>query len=193
MTIQIIRGLQGIQSSSIAFVGVTSDNTSSAKYLHEANAITASVGSNDTVDIVDDRLSTNNGGGITYDLFGVHYSEYRDIDGNTFNSAVGVVSYIQAIQVGIETAMYLRRSKPLTISGNTLNATANIEFEYDASKIRGVSYFWDGSTFPNGVSVSVYDQRKISGIITETGSYNIEYEVANGLGTVQTSVNIIVS
>jgi len=193
MTIQIVRGLRGDQSSSIAFVGVSSDKISSAKYLHEANAITARVGVNDAVDIVDDRLSTNNGGGTTYDLHGVHYSEYRDLDGNTFSSAVGVVSYIEALQVGIATAMYLRRSLPLTIAGDTFNVTANVEFTYDATKTRGVSYFWDGSTFPNGVSVSVYDRRKLTGIITETGSYNISYEVANGLGTVQTSVEIIVS
>ena len=54
MTIQIVRGLRGDQSSSIDFVGVSSDKISSAKYLHEANAITARVGLNDAVDIVVD-------------------------------------------------------------------------------------------------------------------------------------------
>ena len=193
MTIKITRGILGTQSPSIAFVGVSTDNISSAKYLHEANSITASVGANDTVDIVDDKLSLNNGGGQTYDLFGVHYSEYRDLDGNPFGSAVGVVSYIQNLQVGIVTAMYLRRSLPLTSGSNTVNTSVDTEFTYDATQTRGVSYFWDGTTFPNGVSVSTYDQRKIVGIITQTGSYDINYQVANGLGTVSTSVNIIVS
>ena len=193
MTIQIVRGMRGSQSASIAFVGLSSNKISSAKYMHEANAITASVGSNDTVDIVDDQLSLNNGGTSTYDLHGVHYSEYRDLDGNTFSSAVGVVSYIEDLQVGIHTALYLRRSLPHTHVPQPVNATGNVQFSYDATKTRGVSYFWDESTFPNGVTVSSYDQRKISGIITQTGSYNIVYEVANGLGTVQTSVNIIVS
>ncbi len=193
MTIQIVKGLRGDQSSSISFVGITSDNVSSANHNHEADSITVLLGTNDTVNIVDERLTENNGGGKTYDLHGVHYSEYRDLDGNPFSSAVGVVSYIEALQVGIQTAMYLRRILPITQSGDTVNATANVEFTYDATKTRGVSYFWDGSTFPNGVSVSTYDQRKIVGIITQTGTYDVFYEVANGLGTVQTSVSIIVS
>lgn len=193
MTIQIVRGLRGNLSPNIAFVGVSSDNVSSPSHSHEANSITVLVGANDTVNIVDERLSANNGGGKTYDLHGVHYSEYRDADGNPFGSAVGVVSYIEALQVGIMTAMYLQRSLPLISSPDTVNATANVSFTYDASKTRGVSYFWDGTTFPNGVSVSPFDHRKISGIITQTGSYNVSYEIVNGLGTVQTSVNIVVS
>lgn len=192
MTIRIKRGILGEQSPYIAFVGVTSNNTSSAKYLHEANSFSAEA-FNDEVNIIDDILSINNGGGDTYDMFAVNYSEFRDIEGNQFSSAVDVVSYIESLQSGIVTATYLRQILPVTSSGDTFNATANVEFTYDATKVRGVSYFWDGATFPNGVSVSIYDQRKITGIITETGSYNISYEIANGLGTVQTSVNIIVS
>ena len=192
MTIRIKRGLLGDQSPCIAFVGVSSDNTSSAKYLHEADAFRVEV-SGDNIHIIDDVLSINNGGGDTYDMFGVNYSEFRDIEGNQFSSAVDVALYLESLQSGITTAMFLRRSLPLTPIGNTFNVTADVEFTYDASKVRGVSYFWDSATFPNGVSVSVYDQRKIIGIITETGSYNVSYEIANGLGTIQTSVEIIVS
>lgn len=192
MTIHIRRGILGDQSPSIAFIGITSDNTSSAKHLHEATSIDAEVGDNDRVNIIDLALTENNGGNKTYDIFGAHYNEYRDLDGAPFSSAVGVVTYINDLKAGIVTTMYLARSLPLG-SPDTVNVSVGDTFTYNASKTRGVSYFWDETSFPNGVAPSPYDRRRITGIITQTGTYTINYEVANGLGTRITSVNIVVS
>ena len=192
MTINIRRGLLGEQSPAIAFVGLTSDKISSASYLKNVDTITAEIGDGDTVNIIDEALSLNNGGGKTYELFGAHYSEFRDVDGAPFSDPVGVVSYISDLKVGIITAVYLQGSLPLP-SNDTVNATVGVQFSYDATKTRGVSYFWDESTFPNGVDVSRYDRRKISGIITQTGSYTIDFDVANGLGTRPFTVEVVVS
>ena len=181
----------GNESPSIAFIGVTSDRTSSATYLHQADAITPEV-DGDNVNIIDEWLTANNGGGIIYDLYGVHYSEYRDIYGNAFSDPVGVASHINEITAGIVTAMYIRRSLPLGDS-HTVNTTVGTPFTYNAVYTGGVSYYWDEASFPNGVDVSRFDRRKISGIITQTGTYTINFDVVNRIGTRSTSVDIVVS
>ena len=192
MTIRIIKGLMGDLSASISFIGVSSDQSSSASMALQADSLTVFTGANDTINIVDDHLSENNGGGITYDQHGIHYSEYRASDGSPFGSADDVVTHIQDLQAGIVSATNLRKSLPIA-QNSTVNTPVNVAFNFDATLTRGVSYFWDESSFPNGVSVSLFDRRKISGIITQTGTYTIDYEVGNGLGTIATSVDINVA
>lgn len=190
MTIRIRKGLLGNESPAIAFIGITSEETSSASRLLEADSITPEV-DGDNVNLIDDWLSENNGD-TTYDFFGIHYNEFLDLDDNTFSSAVGVASYINDIKVGVVTAMYIRRSTPL-VANDTINTTVGAAFTYNASLIGAVSYYWDETTFPNGVDVSRYDRRKISGIITQAGTYTIGFDAVNRIGARSTSVDIIVS
>ena len=196
MAIQIKRGILGSLSPFIIFEGITSDNTAATNGVNRINGITAQYNTDDAdyVDIVDDRLTTANNY-TTYELYKVHYDEWEDIDGNSLGSAENVIQYIeqQISSSQDEISFYHSTGHSLLGIPETVNASVGVAFTYNANYNNGVSYFWDEDSFPAGVEVSRYDRRKISGIVTQTGSYTINFQVANHNGTVPTSVIVDVT
>lgn len=196
MTIRIVRGMLGDQSATISFLGITSEGASAASYKKEVSDFTAEVGIDTVfVRVVDNALTENNGS-TTYELENTHYTEFLDSQGNSFSGAQDVVDFLNNQKTGIVTSVYNSTRVPYRVSGlpvDTVNVSVNTQFSFTASLQRAVSYYWDEATFPNGVEVSRFDRRKISGIITQTGTYNIQFEAVNRIGSYNTSVDIIVS
>lgn len=197
MAIQIHRGILGTLSPLIFFTGKTLDGTSAVNIANRITSITTQYNADDAdyVDIVDNHTTLGNGGHTTFELLKVHYSEWEDGDGNSFGSAENVIQYIDQQISQSENEIAFSKTNPHTGTGlpDTVNASVGIAFTYNANYYNGISYFWDGSTFPNGVSVSVYDRRRISGIITQTGSYDIEFQVTGHNGTTLTKVIVDVT
>ena len=178
------------------FTGSASDGTTSTNGANRIDGITAQYNTDDSdyVDIVDDGLTTSNNH-TTYDVFKVHYSEWLDIDGNSFGSAENVIQYIQQQVTASQDRIAFAQTTAHTLTGiaETVNASVGVAFTYNANYHNGVSYFCDEESFPAGVKVSRYDRRRISGIVTQTGSYTINFHVANHNGTVPTSVIVDVT
>ena len=196
MAIQIKRGILGSLSPFIMFEGRTSDDSTAANRVNRINGISAQYNTDDAdyVDIVDDSLSTANNN-TTYELYKVHYDDWLDIDGNSFGSAENVIQYIQQQVTASQDRIAFSQATAYTLAGipDTVNASVGIAFTYNANYYNGVSYFWDEASFPSGVEVSRYDRRRISGIVTQTGTYTINFQVANHNGTVPTSVIVDVT
>ena len=191
MAIQIHRGILGDVSPFIIFTGSTTDNTTAVNIVNRTRTTTAqyNIDDGDYVDIIDEAATTNNNY-TTFELYKVHYSEWLDADSNTFGSAENVIQYIEQRIEASEAAIEFAQATPHTLAGipDTVNASVGIAFTYNANYYNGVSYFWDEDSFPVGVEVSRYDRRRISGIVTQTGTYTINFQVANHNGTVPTSV-----
>ena len=100
MAIQIHRGILGTHSPLILFTGRALDGTASANGTNRINGISVQYNTDDAdyVDIIDDSLTTSNNH-TTFDVYKVHYSEWLDVDGNSFGSAENVVQYIEQIIV----------------------------------------------------------------------------------------------
>lgn len=196
MAIQIHRGILGDVSPFIIFTGSTTDNTTAVNIVNRTRTTTAqyNIDDGDYVDIVDEAATINNNH-ITFELYKVHYSEWLDADSNTFGSAENVIQYIEQRIEASEAAIEFAQSAAHTLNGipDTVNASVGVAFTYNANYYNGVSYFWDEDSFPVGVEVSRYDRRRISGIVTQTGSYTINFQVANHNGTVPTSVIVDVT
>ena len=196
MAIQIHRGILGDVSPFIIFTGSTTDNTTAVNIVNRTRTTTAqyNIDDGDYVDIVDEAATINNNH-TTFELYKVHYSEWLDADSNTFGSAENVIQYIEQRIEASEAAIEFAQSAAHTLNGipDTVNASVGIAFTYNANYYNGVSYFWDEDSFPVGVEVSRYDRRRISGIVTQTGSYTINFQVANHNGTVPTSVIVDVT
>ncbi len=187
----------GSLSPLIIFTGKTSDDTSAVNGANRISSITTQYNADDAdyVDVIDNQATSSNGGHTTFELLKVHYSEWADGDGNSFGSATNVIQYIDQQIAQSENEIAFSKTNPHTGTGlpDTVNASVGIAFTYNANYLNGISYFLDGSTFPNGVSVSVYDRRRISGIITQTGSYDIEFQVTGHNGTTLTKVIVDVT
>ena len=196
MAIQIHRGILGDVSPFIIFTGSTTDNTTAVNIVNRTRTTTAqyNIDDGDYVDIIDEA-ATNNNNHTTFELYKVHYSEWLDADSNTFGSAENVIQYIEQRIEASEAAIEFTQTTAHTLNGipDTVNASVGIAFTYNANYYNGVSYFWDEDSFPAGVEVSRYDRRRISGIVTQTGSYTINFQVANHNGTVPTSVIVDVT
>ncbi len=193
MTIKIHRGILGELSPLIYFTGRASDGTSSASGSIEIDQLTVSYNSEDpeSIDIIDDRLSISNGN-IAYEIYNVHYSEWLDSDELGFGDADSLVDYINAEIATVTTSITDDNSlaQPRIGNQNSILASANLPFTYDATYNNGIGYYWDESTFPTGVEVSRYDRRKIGGTISQVGTYVINLEIANKNGIVPTDVTI---
>lgn len=194
MTIQITRGPRGDGSPVISFVGLTTDGNSAADTYNNIFGITPQInGSNsDAVDIVDDNATTTSGNGI-FVLKGVPYTEWRDRQGSSFASANDVLTYIQDEIFVANELLQNRISTPIGI-GTSINVGLNSFFEFDGSLQGGSGYFWDRNTFPSpSIEVSRSDRRKISGIVTLPGTYQVDYEVANinGITTTFVLINVV--
>lgn len=190
MAIQITRGPRGDGSPIISFVGQDSIDQQAADRFSFVQSITPQVNPLDAnaVDVVD-TSSTLTNGYPTYLLSGVDYTEWLDRDGNSFSSALEVVTYIQDQIGGTISILEDKILAPLAIS-TTINVSANTPFEFDASREGGCGYFWDNNGFPPEVEVNPLDRRKISGIMTVTGLYAVQYEVANVNGITSSTVYI---
>jgi len=194
MTIQITRGPRGDGSPVISFVGMTTDGNSAADTYNNIFGITPQINglNSDAVDIVDDNATTT-GGNAIFVLEGVSYLELRDRQGGSFASAFDVLSYIQN-EISVATDLLQNRiSSPIGI-GTSINVGLNSFFEFDGSLEGGCGYFWDRNTFPSAnIEVARYDRRKISGIVTLPGTYQVDYEVANinGITTTYVLINVV--
>jgi len=196
MAIQIHRGILGTHSPLILFTGSASDGTSSANGVNRINGISLQYNTDDTdyIDVIDDDLSTNNNH-TTFDVYKVHYSDWLDIDGNSFGTAENVIQYIEQQITASQDRISFSQATAHLASGipETVNASVGIAFTYNANYNNAVSYFWDEASFPAGVDVSRYDRRRISGSISQVGTYTIDFQIANHNGTVPTSVIIDVT
>lgn len=179
MTIRIARGPRGTASPFLVFYGSASNSASSTNTVNLVSNIFAAINASNAngVDVVDNYASL--GAGVpVYDVLDAPYDEWEDIDGNTFASASDVVNYINNLVNEQTTNVITRISAPVSAS-STITEAVNVPFTHSAYQDGVTGYFWDAAGFPNGVSVVEGDRRKISGIITQTGSYTINYEAAS--------------
>lgn len=193
MTIQITRGILGDLSPYIFLTGRDSNNTSAANIKNNIDSI--SVGYNlddsDYIDIIDNNMTINNIN-TTYELYKIHYSEWLDADGNSFGDADAVVDYINA-EISTSTSSITSENslaQPRIGNQNSILASVNSPFTYDATHINGIGYYWDQSSFPAGLEVSRYDRRKLNGTISQVGTYTINLEVSNRNGILPANVII---
>ena len=193
MTIQITRGILGELSPYIFFTGKTSDNTSSANVKNNIDSITVDYNTYDSdyIDVIDDTMTINNNH-ITYEIYNVHYSEWLDADGNSFGDADSVIDYINAEMTSSTANIVSENSlaQPRIGNQNSILASVNSPFTYDATHINGIGYYWDESSFPTGLEVSRYDRRKLNGSISQVGTYIINFEISNRNGILPSTVTI---
>ena len=142
--------------------------------------------SGDSISILNENLSVGSGVSI-FLLKDIPYTRFMDSDGVHFANVGAAVSYINdASSVGTER---LRTN----INSLTFNVTSGQSFEYNALFQRASSYYWDETSFPAGVQVSVADNRKLYGTISSTGTYYISLEVSNYFGVTSETVTLVVS
>lgn len=192
MTIQIQRGPLGDQAVSIAFVGVSSEGSSSVSVVNNINNIEAQVSIDpDKVDIVDLNATANNGGTTTLELTSVHYTDWRDVDNNTFSSATEVVDHIVDLK---DTFVKLNTQRVISAgSSTTVSFASSTPFEYTARFDNALEHYWNENDFHSTVSVSTFDHRKISGIVTVSGTYvyNLTMRVPVGIVTVPITLDVV--
>lgn len=190
MAIQIYRGPRGDGSPIISFLGQDSNDQQAADKFSFVQSITPQVNPlNPTaIDVIDESLTHSNGV-AAYLLQNVEYTDMLDRNGNAFSSALEVVSYIQNQAAGAIAILTNRTSAPIAIS-TSITVPVNTQFEFDGSHEGGSGYFWDRNGFPPMVEVNPLDRRKISGIMTVTGVYAVQYEVANVNGITSTTAYI---
>ena len=192
MTIQIRRGPLGDQAVSIAFVGVSSEGSSSVHVVNNINNILAQVSADPfKVDIIDLNGTENNGGVTTLELFGVHYTDWRDSEGNTFGNAGDVLNHITELKnnfVRLNTVRVVSAGSSTTVSFAT-----STPFEYTALFDNTLEHYWNENDFHSTVSVSTFDNRKISGIVTVPGTYvyNLTTRVPVGIVTVAITLDVV--
>ena len=181
MTISIARGPRGADSPFLIFYGSTSNSSSPTDGVNFVSNITAAVNATNPngVDITND-LATAGAGTNVYEVFDAPYDEWRDLNDSSFSSAGEVVNYINTLTAERVDSINSRYNFVGTAS--TIQVTQNVAFEHSVAQDYISGYFWREIDFPNGVEVSRYDRRIISGIITQIGLYDLTYEVANQSG-----------
>ena len=179
MTIRIARGPRGDASPFLFFYGSTSNGSSAPNEPKLVSNILASVNLDDPngVDVTDSYASIGAGNPI-YDILDAPYDEWEDLEGNTFASASDVVNYINTLATTMTDNVITRISAPVSAS-STITVSQNAQFTHSVYQNGVTGYFWDPGAFPNGVSVLEGDRRKITGIITQTGSYTLPYEAGS--------------
>jgi len=178
MAIQINRGPLGDRALFISFVGTDSTNSSSTKDIHILSNIVP-VASGDDV-LVYNQVKTLTAGYTVYEVGPTHYSEWLDEFSNTFASAADVVSHIEDIKTTAENNIQ-RLFYPITDSYNerfSINTQIDYTFEVDGA----ISYYWKQDTVPTGLTVSIFDGRVLTGIVTQTGSWDVICNVRNRAG-----------
>ena len=195
MPIQIKRGIFGDSSPYIFFTGSTNDGDSPATQKNYILDIAVGINSIDpnSIDIIDNPLTVSAGTTI-YNFQQYHYNNFIDENGNAFASALDLENYINnQIADSLSNLQRLQEYPNCHHHTTTHTTPVGVAFTYSATNYHnGIGFFWDESSFPPGVEVSRFDRRKISGIITQTGSYDILFDVVNQNGISSTSVEIIV-
>lgn len=186
------RGVGGERSPFISFVGLSSEGSSSTSEINSRINIEAKLsGDTDRVDVVN-RIATHSQGSDILEIFGVHYTDWRDFDDNTFSSAVGVVSAINDYEYtfndGHNVLQPTLKAGGSTSYSLTSGNPYSLKIEYDGAG----RYYWDPSNLPPGMDISRYDNRIIEGTPTTTGTYIVDYELGNAFGTFPQTVTITV-
>ena len=122
----------------------------------------------------------------------IHYSEWLDLDDNTFQNSGDVVGYIQGQILSYSGALSQRLATPLTV-GISTTINSGDSFEIKVNSITYGAIFWDESTFVTGVEVSPYDRRIVRGTINTPGTYNFAYDATNinGITSDVVTVNVL--
>ena len=192
MTIRMYRGVGGERSPFISFVGLSSEGSSTTSEINSRINIEAKLsGDTDRVDVVN-RIATHSQGSDILEIFGVHYTDWRDFDDNTFSSAVGVVSAINDYEYTFNDGHNVLQPTLKAGSSTSYSLTSgnpySLKIEYDGAG----RYYWDQSNLPPGMDISRYDNRIIEGTPTTTGTYIVDYELGNAFGTFPQTVTITV-
>ena len=192
MTIRLYRGVGGERSPFISFVGLSSEGASSTSVINTRINIEAKLsGDLDRVDVVN-RMATHTMGSDMLELFGVHYTDWRDFDDSTFTSAVGVVSAINNYAYAFNDGH--NALQPTLAAGSYLVYTLNsgspytIKIEFDGSG----RYYWDPTGLPPGMDISAYDNRIIEGTPTTPGLYYLDFDITNAFGSFPHTATITV-
>lgn len=179
MPIKITPGPTGPGASVIIFDGVSADGQTSANIVNHRARVQARISSIDSnlVEVVD-LLQRNSLGGEILDIGSVHYDQWLDADGNTFQNAGDVVGYIDGLRLSyIATRLNLTAAPTIGSVETTVGVGNSFVLAVEGSSYGAI--YWDESTFVSGVEVSRYDRRKISGTISSTGVYNFGYTLSN--------------
>lgn len=183
MAIRIRKGPSNGSSPFISFLGITADGVSCSSQYNLITNIDPQFNSSDptAIDIVNLELTSQQGGTPVYELEGIPFDEWRDEDNLSFADANEVLLYIDNLidtTVGKINRISNSPAGIATVTTWVANTPINYQFKIDGA----VSYYWNESTFPAGLSVSVFDNRIITGSVAAVGTYPLECEVANNVG-----------
>lgn len=174
----------------MGFIGLSSVGQASPSPFIGVEDIIASVSIGNTygIDILNTRMSQNQDANV-YELHNVDYRDFTDDNNNAFISAEAVVDYINTEASLISQNIILRYTRLPNYVG-ILTVAQNVQFQYKLLDQGVISIFWDESSFPPSVDVSHFDNRIISGVITTTGDYYLEYEKTNASGITTSTLHI---
>ena len=189
MGIKITRGPEHEHSPFISFSG---DVPRSNPYYLISN-ITAqeSESFSGSVDIVD----SHQGGLIgttVYVILDIPFADWTGVNDETFASATEVIDYVNDLKASAITALD-RIHGSLYGELTTVDVGVDSSFSYTYDIEEAFSYYWVEEDFPNGVTVSAYDNRIVSGIVTETGTVDIACKVRNMAGIQTTTLRLNVT
>jgi len=183
MTIRISKGPTNGSSPYISFLGVTADGTSCSSQYNLISNIGVQLNATipDAIDIVNLELTSQAGGLPVYELEAIALSEWRDEDNLPFNTIGEVMTYIITVINEFTAELELISHPPVGLSTTTIWAANNpINFQFVVAGT--VSYYWNESNFPAGLSVSIFDNRIITGTVVAPGVYPLQCELANNAG-----------
>lgn len=178
MAVHILAGPLGTSSPLVKFVG-----PGVREVLYYTTQITAVADpiETDRLYVLDDARTTIEG--INY--FAVpstHYTEWVGELNETFSSTLEAVTYINNLTF-TKSDHVSRRFGDLSGYGSRyFQVDVNTPFTYEHHVDGAFAYYWNGDDFPNGVTLDSHDNRKISGIITQTGIHDISVSLSNVLG-----------
>lgn len=192
MPIRIVQGPGGDKSVFIGLEGFDSNEQQPASGYMNIFAARARICTQDpdAVDIVDDALSASDpAGNSILELQRTHHTELIGVEGETFTSSAGFVTYFnnlvanQIIKVGQFTGV-------ATHSPVSIVAGLGSAFDYTFVADQGCSYHWNETSFPPGLTLSHFDNRRIIGTPTNAGAYRIDVEVRNQCGILSTHLDV---
>lgn len=178
MAVHILGGPLGEASPLVKFVG---PGVREAVYL--TSQITAAVDPNDAdrIQVVDDARTTVEVSTF-YAVSSTHYSDLIGEEGETFTSALEAVTYINDLAFSRNDHISRTHGDLSGYGSAYLQVDVNTPFTYEHYVDGAFAYYWRGDDFPNGVILDGYDNRKISGIITQTGTHSIQVSLSNVAG-----------
>ena len=195
MAIRIKRGPSNGSSPLLSFLGLSAEGSSATSQFNLITNILAQVNSQDNtlVDVVNLDLTFQRSGTQIFELEGVAFDDWLGNENETFTTAQEVVDYINLDIIAATIAKIELVTNTAIATSGVVTASAGAQFSYKANGTGGISYYWNELDFPPGVTVSTYDHRVISGIVTVPGNYQINYEVANQVGITSTFLELIVT